>query len=100
MKKNFFSLAFLAFVILLASCSSKSSFESDVRKMAKYQCDKEKLRAKDQTDEKVKKEMEDLEKEMDAYQDKMEKKYEDKKDDKAMNEQADKIMEEVMAKCK
>jgi peptidoglycan hydrolase CwlO-like protein len=100
MKKNFFSLAIVAMVIVLSSCSSKSSFESDVKKMANYQCEREKLRAKDQTDEKVKKEMEKLKKEMSAFGDKMEEKYKDKKDDKAMNEQADKIMEEVMAKCK
>ena len=100
MKKNFFSLAFLAVVIVLSSCSSKSSFESDVRKMANYRCKMQQLRAKDPSDEKAKKEMEDLEKEMNAYGDKMEAKYKDKKDDKAMNEQADKIMEEVMAKCK
>ena len=100
MKKNFFSLAIIAMVIVLTSCSSKSSFESDVRKMAKYQCEREKLRAKDQNDEKVKKEMEELKKEMNAFGDKMEEKYKDKKDDKAMNEQADKIMEAVMAKCK
>ena len=100
MKKIFFSLAIVAMVIVLTSCSSKSSFESDVKKMANYQCEREKLRAKDQTDEKVKKEMKDLEKEMEEYAEKMEKKYDDKKDDKAMGEQAKKIMDEVMAKCK
>lgn len=100
MKKEFFSLAIFAIVILLSSCSSKSSFESDVRKMANYRCEREKLMAKDQTDEKVKKEIESLEKEMGEYAEKMEKKYDDKKGDKAMDEQADKIMDEVMAKCK
>ena len=100
MRKNFFSLAVLAVIILLSSCSSKSSFESDVRKMANYRCEKQKLEAKDQSDAKVKKDLEDLEKKMDAYGNEMEAKYKDKKDDKAMNEQADKIMDEVMAKCK
>jgi TPP-dependent 2-oxoacid decarboxylase len=100
MRKNFFSLAVLAGIIVLSSCSSKSSFESDVRKMANYRCEKEKLRAKDQSDEKVKKDLEDLEKKMDAYGNEMEVKYKDKKDDKALNEKADKIMEEVMSKCK
>lgn len=100
MRKNFFSLAVLAVIIVLSSCSSKSSFDGDVRKMANYRCEKQKLEAKDQSDEKVKKELEDLEKEIDAYGEKMKKKYEDKKDDKAMNEKADKIMDEVMAKCK
>ncbi len=100
MKKIFIAMAFIAMVLAGSSCSSKSSFESDVRKMAKYRCEKQKLEAKDPTDEKVKKQLEDLEKEMDAYGEKMRKKYEDKKDDKAMNDKADKIMEEVMSKCK
>jgi len=100
MKKNFFSLAVVAGIIVLSSCSSKSSFENDVRKMGNYRCEKQKLEAKDQSDEKVKKELENLGKEMDAYREKMSKKYEDKKDDKAMNEKADKIMEEIMVKCK
>ena len=100
MKKNFIMLAILAGIIVLSSCSSKSSFEGDVRKMANYRCEKQKLEAKDQSDEKVKKEMKDLEKEMEEYAEKMGKKYDDKKDDKAMGEQAKKIMEEVMAKCK
>ncbi|HEY6064183.1 MAG TPA: hypothetical protein VIV35_11270 [Chitinophagaceae bacterium] len=100
MRKNFFSLVVSAAIVVISSCSSKSSFESDVRKMANYRCEREKLRAKDQTDEKVKKQLEDLEKEMDAYGNKMEVKYKDKKDDKVLNEKADKIMEEVMSKCK
>lgn len=100
MKKNFFSMAIFAIVILLSSCSSKSSFESDVKKMANYRCDIEKLMAKDQNDEKVKKDLEKLSKEMQEFGEKMEKKYESKKNDKAMEEQADKIMDEIMAKCK
>jgi predicted transcriptional regulator len=100
MKKNFFSLAIVAMVIVLTSCSSKSSFESDVKKMANYQCEREKLRAKDQTDEKVKKEMEELKKEMNSFGDKMEQKYEKDKDNKVMEEKAEKIMKEVMEKCK
>lgn len=100
MKKNFFSLAVLALIFVLSSCSSKSSFESDVRKMADYRCKMQQLKAKDPSDEKVKKELEVLEKEMDTYGEKMEKKYKDKKDDKEMNDKAEKIMDEVMAKCK
>lgn len=100
MRKNFFSLAVLAGIIVVSSCSSKSSFEGDVKKMANYRCEKQKLEAKDQSDEKVKKELENLEKEMEAYREKMAKKYEDKKDDKDMNEKADKIMNEIMEKCK
>ncbi len=100
MRKNFFSLAILAVIIVLSSCSSKSSFDSDVRKMAEYRCKVQQLEAKDPSDQKAQKELEDVKKEMDAYREKMSKKYEDKKDDKAMNEKAGKIMDEVMAKCK
>ena len=100
MKKNLRSLAVMALIIGLSSCSSKSSFESDVRKMANYRCEKQKLEAKDQSDEKVKKDLEDLEKKIDVYSNEMEAKYKDKKDDKTMDEKANKIMDEVMAKCK
>ena len=100
MKKNFLSIAILAVVVSMSSCGSSSSFERDVKKFANMRCKAQLLAAKDQSDEKVKKEMEELKKEMDAFGEKMEKKYEDKKDDKAMDEQADKIMEEIMAKCK
>jgi peptidoglycan hydrolase CwlO-like protein len=100
MRKNFFSLAVLAVVIVISSCSSKSSFESDVRKMANYRCEKQKLEAKDQSDEKVKKDLEELKTKVEAYGNEMEAKYKDKKDDKDMNEKANKIMDEVMAKCK
>lgn len=100
MKKNFLSLAVLAIVLVLSSCKSSSSFEGDVRKMADYRCKKQQLQAKDPADEKAKKELEDLDKEMDAYRDQMEKKYKEKKDDKEMNEKAEKIMKEVMDKCK
>jgi hypothetical protein len=103
MKKNIFGLAILALVIGTASCSSSSSgggFESDVRKMADYRCRVQKLEAKDPADEKAKKELEDLRKEMDEYRDKMAEKYKGKENDTAMNNKADKIMDEEMAKCK
>ncbi|HMK25788.1 MAG TPA: hypothetical protein VK483_07130 [Chitinophagaceae bacterium] len=100
MRKNFFSLTVLAVTVVLSSCSSKSSFDSDVRKMADYRCKVQQLEAKDPSDQKVQKELEDVRKEMNDYREKMAKKYEEKKDDKAMNEKADKIMDEVMAKCK
>jgi Skp family chaperone for outer membrane proteins len=100
MRKNYFSLVVLASIIVLSSCSSKSSFDSDVRKMADYRCKVQQLEAKDPSDQKVQKELEDVKKEMSAYREKMSKKYEDKKDDKAMNEKANKIMDEVMSKCK
>ncbi|MDZ4793399.1 MAG: hypothetical protein SGI83_03890 [Bacteroidota bacterium] len=101
MKKNFLSIAILAVVIMLSSCGgSSSSFEGDVKKMADYRCKKQLLQAKDPGDEKAKKELEDLEKEMDAFGDKMRKKYEEKKDDKDMEAKAEKILKEVMEKCK
>jgi len=100
MKKNLFSLAAIALVIGMSSCSSSSSFEKDVTKMAEYRCKIQKLTAKDQSDEAVKKEMEALTKEMDEYRDKMATKYKGKENDKEMNDKADKIMDDVMAKCK
>lgn len=93
-------MAILAVVLSVSSCGSKSSFESDVKKFANMRCKAQQLAAKDQTDEKVKKEAEELAKEMEAYGDKMEKKYADKKDDKDMEAKADKIMNEIMGKCK
>ena len=101
MRKNVFQLFVIVFAISLASCGGKSGgFEGDVRKMARYRCDFEKLMKKDQADEKVQKEMADLQKEMTDFANKMEVKHKDKKDDEAMEEKADKIMEEEMKKCK
>jgi peptidoglycan hydrolase CwlO-like protein len=101
MKKKFLSITVLAIVISLSSCgSSSSSFESDVRKMANYQCKEKQLQAKDPSDEEAKKELEDLGKEIDAYSKKMEAKYRDKTDDKEMEARARFIMNEAMEKCK
>jgi len=102
MRKNMFRLSLLALVISLASCGggSGSGLEADVRKMAKYRCDLQKLMGKDQSDPAVQKQMTDLEKDMNAFGEKMEAKYKDKKGDKAMEEKADQIMKEEMAKCK
>lgn len=100
MKKNLFSLVAIALLIGLSSCGSKSSFESDVRKMADYRCKEQQLMAKDPSDEKAQKELADLKKELDAYREKMAEKYKGKEKDREMNMKADKIMEEVMAKCK
>ena len=79
---------------------SSSSFDNDVRKMADLQCRVQKLEAKDPADLKAKKDLADLEKEMEAYGNKMEEKYKDKKDDKEMEAQAQAIITEVMDKCK
>ncbi len=98
MKKVFLPVVVIL-VLLTASCKS-SSFESDVRKMANYRCSLQKLMDKDQSDEKVKKEMEELEKEMMAFSAKMAKKWERKKNDKEYEKKADDIMDEVMEQCK
>jgi hypothetical protein len=100
MKKNLFLMAAITFFISISSCGSKSSFDSDVRKMANYRCKEQQLMAKDQSDAKIKSEMEDLQKEMAAYRQKMAEKYKGKEKDEEMNKKADQIMEEVMAKCK
>ncbi|MCX6315829.1 MAG: hypothetical protein NTW29_00950 [Bacteroidetes bacterium] len=100
MKKTILPAAIIALSLAFTSCGGGGSFESDVRKMADYRCKMQKLEAKDPTDEKAKKELEDLTKEMEEYGDKMRKKYESKKDDKDMEAKADKIMKEVMDKCK
>ena len=100
MKKNFLSVTVLTILLSLSSCKSSSSFDSDVRKMADFQCRAQKLKAKDPTDEKAKKELEDLQKEIEIYGNKMEAKYKDKKDDKEMEAKAGVIMKEVMEKCK
>ncbi len=63
MKKNFLTIAVLAILICLSSCTASSSFEGDVRKMADYRCKKQQLQAKDPADEKAKKELEELDKE-------------------------------------
>lgn len=100
MRKNLFSLFAIAAVISLTSCGGGGGFEGDVRKRANYECQKTKLEAKDQSDPKVAKELEDLEKEINAFDEKMEKKYEKQKDDAKMQEKAGKIYMDVMAKCK
>lgn len=100
MKRTFLPAAVIALSLIMTSCGGGSSFEGDVRKMADYRCKLQKLEAKDPSDEKAKKEVEELSKEMMEYAQKMEKKYEAKKDDKAMEEKANAIMKEVMDKCK
>lgn len=68
--------------------------------MADFNCKAQKLMAKDPTDEKAKKDLADLRKEIDAYGEKMSEKYKDKKDDKEMETKAQSIMMEVMKNCK
>ena len=100
MKKFFLSLMLLVIIWSLSSCKSSSSFENDVKKMADFNCRAQKLMAKDPTDEKARKDLADLRKEMDAYGEIMLEKYKDKKDDKEMETKAQSIMKEEMKKCK
>jgi hypothetical protein len=99
MKKYLLLLPAIALAMLLHSCSSSSSFESDVRKMAGYMCKTQQLSAKAATDENAQKELDKLKIEMEEYSERMEKKYKDQQDEKK-EEQADKILKEVMDKCK
>lgn len=93
-------IAAMTLFICISSCGSKSSFESDVRKMADYRCKEQQLMAKDPSDEKAQKELADLKKELDAYREKMAEKYKGKEKDEEMNKKANQIMDEVMSKCK
>jgi peptidoglycan hydrolase CwlO-like protein len=99
MRKYLILLPAIAMVVLLYSCSSSSSFENDVRKMANYRCKTQQLTAKAATDENAQKELEKLEKEIEEYNIKMKEKYKDQKDEKK-EEQADNIFKDVMDKCK
>jgi uncharacterized protein YlxW (UPF0749 family) len=98
MKKHHTLAAALITVAVLTSCSSSSSFEGDVKKMAKYRCEMQQLMGKE--DEASQKKLKDLQDEMEAYAEKMEKKYKDMEDDQAMEDKGDKIMAAEMAKCK
>lgn len=100
MKKTIFSAIAIMAVVTFSACGSSNSFDSDVRKMADYECKMMKLKAKDPSDEKAQKELTDLQKEMEDYSTKMEAKYKDKKGDKEMETKAEAIMKEVMDKCK
>lgn len=100
MKKTIFSAIAIMAVVTFSACGSSNSFDSDVRKMADYQCKIKQLMAKDPTDEKAQKELTDLQKEMEDYSNKMEAKYKDKKEDKDLEAKAQAIMKEVMDKCK
>ena len=75
MKRIFIAASLFALLSGMGSCKSSSSFENDVTKMGNYQCRVQKLLAKDQNDEKVKKEMAELKTEMDDYAMKMMTKY-------------------------
>ncbi len=100
MKKYVALLALLFILTGVSSCGSGSSFEKDVRKRADYMCKVQLLTAKAATDEKAAKDLESVKKEMDTYDDEMEKKYKDKKPDAKKTEKAQAIMADIMAKCK
>ncbi len=54
-----FSITVLAIVLGILSCTTSSSFESDVKKMSNYLCREKQLLAKDPGDKKAKKELEE-----------------------------------------
>ena len=99
MKKILVALFLLVWMGAGTSCSS-STFEKDVRKAAKYQCEKQKLLAADPSDDKAQKKLADLEKEIEAFSAKMEEKHKSKRGDKEWEAKGNKIMDEEMAKCK
>jgi predicted transcriptional regulator len=100
MKKQFLFTAVLAVLLSFLSCGSSSSFESDVRKKAEYMCKIQKLKDDTAKNEKAAKQLEDVKKEMEEFDERMEKKYKDKKDIEERAVIAKKIMTEVMDKCK
>jgi hypothetical protein len=97
MKKLVLPLTAMAFFV--CSCSS-SGIESDVRKMARLQCETQDLMTKAANgDEKAEKELDGKRKQAEDFAKKMEEKYKDKKDDKDMEAKAQKVYEEEMKKC-
>lgn len=94
----------LAFLITgfvgLTACSSKSSFESDVRKMARLQCEINQIMKGDPSKEDVEKRLDDVQKKVKAFSEEMKEKYKDKANDQVLKARGEKIMEEEMAKCK
>ena len=63
-------------------------------------CKVQQLTAKAATDESAAKDLENVKKEMDTFDEQMEKKYKDQKPDSKQTEKAQAIMADVMAKCK
>ena len=88
-------------ILILASCSSSSSFEADVRKMARLTCEVQQLslRAMKQG-ENVTGKLEAKKKEAKDFGDKMKEKYKAQENNPEMNEQAQQIFEDEMKNCK
>ena len=63
-------------------------------------CEIQKLQDKAATDESAAKKLHALKKEMDAFDQKMEKKYDKKEPPEEQQKKAKEIVEEIMAKCK
>lgn len=96
MKKQVFALALSGLVLFTTGCGgSGSSFEADVKKKADYMCQIQKLQAAGKTEE-----AEKITKEMDAFDEKMEKKYKDKEPSEAEQKKGREIVESVMKDCK
>lgn len=63
-------------------------------------CEIQKLQDKAATDESAAKKLDAVKKEMDAFDEKMEKKYDKKEPTEEQQKKAKEIVEEIMAKCK
>ena len=100
MKKIVQVLSVITLIAVLASCSSGDPLRADIKKMADYQCQLKKLAQAPSGDEKVRKEMETLQKEAEAFVEKMQVKYKAQDTVKAFEEKANKMMAEEMSKCK
>ncbi len=96
--KYFFSLIS---VFILSSCSSSSSFESDVRKMARLTCEVQQLSVRAMKNgENVTDKLEAKKKEAKEFGDMMKEKYKAQENNPEMNEQAQQIFEDEMKNCK
>ncbi len=94
---------FLVLIITMVffSCKSTSSYEKDVRKMAKLACERQRLNKLVMNGDSLAwNELVEIEKEGEAFVKEMEEKYKQFESDKSMDEKAEKIFKEEMAKCK
>jgi len=98
MKKKLLIPAVLMLFVLGSCGGSGGGLESDIRKSVKMDCEIDKLEEMD--DEASKKKLEQLEKEKEAFEEKMIKRYKDKLMDKDFQDKAEKLEEEAKKECK